>query len=597
MRKRPGRSPHDNHWLSIAPLVGVAVGYGITVLLGRTAMQATLLGLAVGLGTALVILLRARSRPPPEVDWREAHRHVGEERIVLEVDPDTGVVTWASPAAAKLLGEAENALVGRALAELRPPWAEAQVRALPGAGRAPALPAREHAEPWLGPGQELVYADTVAVTVESDSRSVTILTLYDVTDQRRLEESLARATEDLRQAQAEVAEQRRLAERSETRAGALFQHSLDAVLLVETESRTIAQANPAAVRLTGYPLEQLLARPLSDLDPSEDLRFSRALLGAAGREGGVREEILLRRADGAVVRALASGVTVRSGAWQALQISLRDLEAEHRALGLEENAGRLRREVQELETANRRLEAANRAKAEFLAEMSHEIRTPLNAVVGFSELLEASPDPLSPRQRQFIADIHAAGEHLLGLMADLLDLAQLEAGRMAVQSEPLALGPLVRGVVAVVQGLAEPRRMRLAAEVESEALGAWGDERRVKQVLYNLLSNAVRYSPPGTAVTVAARQEGSWARVSVRDEGPGIPPELQDHIFEDFVRLPVAGNGPTPPGTGLGLAVSRRLVQAMGGKLTLESAPSAGSEFTFLLPLYEPDSQAVPTPR
>ncbi len=594
MRDTQGADPLDNLRRWLLPLGAGAAGYAVAALLDATPTAALMTGLAAGVGLALGALLWGRPRPSRPAERQEARRHVGEERVVLEVDPDTGVVTWASPAAVKLLGEPEEQLVGRALLDLRPSWAEAQARALLGAGCVPAPPAREHDAPWLGPGQELVYADAIAVTIEADPRPVTCLTLYDVTDRRRLEESLARVTEELHQATDDRAEQQRLLERTQTLAGALFQHSLDAILMVETESRTIAQANPAAVQLTGYPLEQLLARPLSDLDPSDDLRYSRALLSVAGREGAMQEEILLRRADGAVIRALATGVIVRSGAYQALQLSLRDLEAERRALGLEEVAARLQRELQDLETANRKLDAANRAKAEFLAEMSHEIRTPLNAVVGFSELLESSPDPLTERQQQFLADIHQAGEHLLGLTADLLDLAQMEAGRMQVQSEPLALGPLVQGVVAVAQALAQPRRMRLAIEVESDRLGAWGDERRVKQVLYNLLSNAVRYSPPGTEVTVQARREGPWACVSVRDQGPGIPPEFHDRIFEEFVRLPVEGNGPTPPGTGLGLALSQRLVQAMGGMLTLDSTPGQGSEFTFRLPLYEPEPQAVP---
>jgi signal transduction histidine kinase len=153
--------------------------------------------------------------------------------------------------------------------------------------------------------------------------------------------------------------------------------------------------------------------------------------------------------------------------------------------------------------------------------------------------------------------------------------------------------------VAVAQALAAPRRMSLAVRVESPELGAYGDERRVRQVLYNLLSNAVRYSPPGSAVTVEARREGPWARVSVRDEGPGIPEEYQERIFEEFVRLPVEGEAVSPPGTGLGLAVSQRLVKAMGGSLTVASAVGEGSEFTFLLPLYEPVEEArrAPEPR
>ncbi len=549
------------------------------------------MGLALGLGTGLFFLLRTRTASPREGDREAVYRQLDQACCLLELDPASGVVTWASSAAVRLLSSGAGGLAGRPVSELRPPWAEALARALPGAGRPPAPPLQEHAGPWCGPGPDLVYADTVAFTIEGGGRTVTLLSLYDVTDRRRLEESLAQAQEALHRAQEEAKREQLRAEREAARGGALFQHALDAVLLIETESRTIVRANPAAVLLTGYSLEQLAALPFSDLDPTEDLRYARSLLsGGEPRE----EEILLRQANGHVVRVRAGAVPVRSGAWQTLQITLRDLEAEHRVRGLEENVERLRRELQDLEAANRRLEAANRAKAEFLAEMSHEIRTPLNAIVGFSELLTASPDPLSPRQRQFVGDIQTAGEHLLGLMADLLDLAQMEAGRMEVRAEPLALAPLVREVVAVAEALAEPRRTRLVLKLESDTLGAWGDERRVRQALYNLLANAVQYSPPGTVVTVVAQREGQWARVSVSDEGPGIPPELQDHIFEDFVRLPVPGDAAPPPGTGLGLAVSRRLVQAMGGRLTVDSTVGKGSEFTCLLPLYESEAASAP---
>jgi PAS domain S-box-containing protein len=550
-----------------------------------------LTGLALALGLAgVVLMLTARRDGQERTDWRRVLRLVGEECATLEVAAETGMVVWASPAAVRLLGEPGETPVGRPLSELRPPWAEASARRL--AGAAPVFTERESA--WLGAGGELVWADVVAVAVEEVSPAVTYLLLRDITDRRRLEESVARQTQELRQVALAQAEQQQRLARLEARAAGLFQHSLDAILLVETESHTITQANPAACELTGYPLEQLLWRPLSDLDPSEDLRYSRALLSAAAEGPAQRDPILLRRADGTVLHAEASRVMIVHGAYQVIQINLREAETGERARRLEETVAHLQQEAQALEVQSRRLEAANRAKSEFLAEMSHELRTPLNAVVGFSELLEGSPDPLSPRQRQFVGDIRQAGEHLLSLVSDLLDLAQIEAGRLQVQAEPLALAPLVQGVVAVAQALAQPRGMRLSAQVESPALGAWGDERRVKQVLYNLLNNAVRYSPPGTEVEVEARREGAWARVSVRDQGPGIPLEFHDRIFEDFVRLRVEGNDVAPPGTGLGLALSQRLVQAMGGKLTLDSAPGQGSEFTFLLPLYEPEPDELP---
>ena len=526
----------------------------------------------------------------------------------LRVRAETGEIVAASAAAVRLLGvppgDPPGGLLGHRLGELRPPWAESLTRTLLAAGGgvaptcqpAPPLPTvREQAGPWLGAGGELIYLDTIATPLAEAVPPITCLLLRDVTDRHHLQESLAQVTEQLNQVRTELTTTRLRLERVETRAGALFQHTLDAVLLVETEGHTVVQANPAACELTGYPLADLLWRSLADLDPSDDLRYSRALLHAAAGETAP-VETMVRRADGSSLRAEAAIVTITHGAYQAVQIILRDLEPEHRVQGLQDVTEHLRREISELEAANVRLEAANRAKAEFLAEMSHEIRTPLNAVVGFSELLEAAPEEMSLRQREFVGDIRTAAEHLLGLMNDLLDLAGMEAGRLAVQSEPVALAPLVQGVAAVAEALAAPRRMRLTTWVDPPDLGAYGDERRVRQVLYNLLTNAVRYSPPGTEVTIEGRREGAWARVTVRDQGPGIPEEFQDRIFEEFVRLPVEGEAASPPGTGLGLAVSQRLVQAMGGSLTVASTPGHGSEFTFRLPLYEPVREERVTP-
>ncbi len=584
------RALPENTWFWLGAAALAAAVAGLTALRLSPGLLAALL---VALTAAVLGLLlwgsRTGHRRP---DWQAVFSRIGEECAVLGVRPETGLVVWATPAAIRLLGDAPQTPVGQRLDQLRPSWVEESTHRLLTADGAAHAAVTETSGPWLGPAGEIIWARTVGVTLSDPPPPVAVLLLQDLTDQRRMEEALGRQSEELRQVAVEQAEAQERLARLETRAAGLFQHSLDAIFLVETESHTIVQANPAATLLTGYPADQLIARPFSDLDPSVNLRYSRELLTAA--EAGSPRPIQLRRADGTVAPVEATSAVLSHGAYRMIEVHLRGAEAQERVRQLEEAVALLRREVQALEAQRSRLEAAHRAQSDFLAEMGHELRLPLNAIVGFSELLEASPDPLTPRQRQYLTDLRQAGEHLLSLVSDLLDLAQLEAGRLTVQSEPLALGPLVESVAAVAQALGEPRRMRLTVRVADPALGAWGDERRVKQVLYNLLHNALRYSPPGTEVVVEAGQEPGWTRVSVRDQGPGIPPEYQERIFQEFVRLPVANEQAAPPGTGLGLALSLRLAQAMGGRLTVDSAPGAGSEFSLFLPRYDPAEAAQP---
>ena len=246
---------------------------------------------------------------------------------------------------------------------------------------------------------------------------------------------------------------------------------------------------------------------------------------------------------------------------------------------------RVRERTAELEAANQQLDAASRMKSDFLASMSHELRTPLNAIIGFSELmLDAKFDDMQTRERmEFLGHIHRSGHHLLGLINDILDLSKVEAGRMELHFESAPLDQLIQGCLAVIQPLAYKKQIALQGTCRPPDAVVSVDPARIKQVLYNLLSNAVKFTPEGGHVSVTADLAADGARIAVRDDGVGIEPEDQAAVFEEFRQVGEASR--QQEGTGLGLALVRRLVGLHGGSIWLDSAPGSGSCFTFSLPL------------
>jgi CheY-like chemotaxis protein len=225
----------------------------------------------------------------------------------------------------------------------------------------------------------------------------------------------------------------------------------------------------------------------------------------------------------------------------------------------------------------RALEIASGHKSEFLASMSHELRTPLNAVIGFSDvLLERMFGELNERQEEYVRDIRDSGRHLLELINEILDLSKVEAGRMELDPAQLSLPELLEQGLALIRERAARQHLTVTLAVAPEVGDVWADEVKLKQVVVNLLTNAVKFTPVGGSVDVDARVLGEEAIVSVRDTGVGIAPEHIDRIFEPFERLETMRG---QPGVGLGLTITRLLVDIMGGQLTVDSAPGRGSSF------------------
>ena len=239
----------------------------------------------------------------------------------------------------------------------------------------------------------------------------------------------------------------------------------------------------------------------------------------------------------------------------------------------------------ELQRVYAELEAASRHKSDFLATMSHELRTPLNAIIGFSEVLhEQMFGELNERQIAYVNDVLEAGRHLLSLINDVLDLAKIEAGKRELELSEVAIPDVLRSAVSMQSERAGRNGIALALTTEPEGITIPADERRVRQIVFNLVSNAVKFTPADGRVEVSARLDDGQVEIAVADTGPGIGADDLEAIFEEFEQ---AGDGKqAEEGTGLGLPLSRKLVELHGGRIWAESEMGRGSTFRFTLPVH-----------
>ena len=346
----------------------------------------------------------------------------------------------------------------------------------------------------------------------------------------------------------------------------------------------VKQANPRFCELIGYAEEELLLMTSPQYTHPDDT-LQDAELGAR-----------LVRGDIPMYRCQKRYITKdKRTVWVQETVSLLRDETGHarRIVGVVEDITEHLR-LQDAEKARERAEAANRAKSEFLSRMSHELRTPLNAMLGFAQLLELDRrQPLSADQRPWVGQIQQAGWHLLEMINDVLDLSRIESGNLKLQLETVSLPELLAASIAMVGADAERRRIRITTELADGTGGVVGDATRVKQILTNLLSNAVKYNTDGGRIHVATRvREPNLVELAVTDTGLGMTPQQLADLFQPFNRL--GRERSTQEGTGIGLVISQRLAELMGGSLRARSIAGEGSSFIVTLPRAA-DSDTVPS--
>ena len=314
----------------------------------------------------------------------------------------------------------------------------------------------------------------------------------------------------------------------------------------------------------------LLARNL--VRPIESIQAAAAKIGS----GALNQRIEITSGD--ELGALADEFNRMAARLQAYYADL-----EHK---VQERTHELATALAQLDQKSRELEAASHHKSEFLANMSHELRTPLNAISGFSQVLRKGlVGEINEKQAEYLDDVLTASRHLLSLINDVLDLAKVEAGQIELRIAPFSLSDALEGGAVVVRERATVGEVRVSVTSDPGITTVIGDERRIRQVIFNLLSNAVKFTPAGGEVSISAARVDGEIRISVHDTGPGIPPEDQERIFQEFQQAEAGKQ--QREGTGLGLALSKRLVELHNGRIWVESKPGIGSTFTFTLPQAE----------
>lgn len=378
-------------------------------------------------------------------------------------------------------------------------------------------------------------------------------------------------SEDLARAYAELRENQKDARRLSL----VARHAMDSVIMSDAEGR-IQWVNHTFEKVTGYSMAEVLGhRPSEFLNgPETSMAVSDQIAAAIGAGRSHRAEILNYRKDGQKIWMEITLVPV-----------LDETGAVETVVSVERDVTQARKHAQELARAKLDAEAATRAKSDFLATMSHEIRTPMNGVIGMADLLcEAD---LPPTYHDYAETIRHSAEALLTILNDILDLSKLEAGRVELNPIDFDPGACLDNVVRLLRSQASARGLYLGLETDGVPPHLRGDDTRLRQVLLNVIGNAVKFTETGgVTVHARARPEGDdWRlRIEIRDTGVGIPQDRLDHIFDPFAQADAATTRRFG-GTGLGLSISRRLCEAMGGSISARSEPGVGSCFVIELPM------------
>ncbi|MGB4334096.1 MAG: ATP-binding protein [Chromatiaceae bacterium] len=389
---------------------------------------------------------------------------------------------------------------------------------------------------------------------------------------------------------AAIAEREQSLRASEEKYRTLAEDIADVIWTLDVDALRFLYVSPAAERLLGRTPEAIMAEPVDaalTLEAAGELKALMARRAAALLSGAVfadhvyRDEIEHPRQDGTRVWTEAITRYYRNEDTGRVEIH-----------GVTRDISERKAAQVALILAKEQADAANRAKSAFLANMSHEIRTPLNAILGFAQVLARDP-VLNNTQRDSLATIRRSGEHLLTLINDILDMAKIEAGRMSLQSAPFDLPQLLTETQAIFQQRARARGLDLTLAASVIPPRVTGDAQRLRQVLINLIGNAIKFTPAGGIGLRVEPAGADQVRFSVSDTGVGIAPDELRRLFEPFSQT--ASGRQLQGGTGLGLALSHQFVRLMGGQLSARNTPGAGTCFSFTLPLPAADDAVIAT--
>ena len=375
----------------------------------------------------------------------------------------------------------------------------------------------------------------------------------------------------------------------QARLAAILDIADDAIITVDRDQR-ITLFNQGAEKIFGYAAAEVLGQPLELLLPARFHAIHRRHIGVfaaspdPARRMAERQDIYGTRKDGTEFPAEASIARLDLAGETSFTVILRDITARKRI-------------EQTLRDQNAELERAIQAKDRFLANMSHELRTPLNAIIGFTgTLLMRLPGPLTVDQERQLKTIQASGRHLLSLINDLLDLAKIESGKVVLSPEPVVCQELIAEVLASLRPLAEQKGLRFTATSPAEPIVLRTDRRALSQILINLANNAIKFTDEGEIVVLLrpttngpdasspVAGPSSFVAFEVRDTGIGIQPEDQARLFEAFAQGKTSTRAHM--GSGLGLHLSRRLAELLGGRIEVRSEHGRGSSFTLVVPHY-----------
>ena len=372
----------------------------------------------------------------------------------------------------------------------------------------------------------------------------------------------------------------------------LLEAAPDAIFEVDHDGAIIL-LNAAAEAMFGYSRDELLGQLVEELIPqasrsAHQQHRTRYAQQPSVRPMGAGLELLARRKDATTFPVEISLSPIRSATGARVIAIVRDItarkkaEAQIHALHLQFTES-LAEANRQLEIRNREVERMSRLKSEFLASMSHELRTPLHTIIGFSDLLaEELKGPLNDAQKRFVQHIRTDSRHLLELISDTLDLSKIEAGRLTLNKEEFNASEAISGWIEKLRPLANQKRQMLIEQYSAD-LRVIADPVRLKEIIYNLVSNAIKFTPDLGTITIQARPSEGEAVFRVSDTGIGIPATEYEAIFDKFYQLGSTTKG-VREGTGLGLAITKSLVEMHGGRISVRSQPGTGSIFEFTIP-------------